>query len=95
MRKAGTGHHFYFVVHKNTSSLHLKFNNELSKNQDEWEGNLWYKNNDLPSSEDTSGFEAVRNPYQEVFHGMVKGFSHVDRKNFPRSHFPPVRDSED
>jgi hypothetical protein len=47
MKKTGTRHHFYLVVHKNTFSLHLKFNNDLSKNQDEREGDLWYKNNDL------------------------------------------------
>jgi hypothetical protein len=48
MRKTGTRHHFDLVVHKNTSSLQLKFSNELPKNQDEREGDLWYKNNDLP-----------------------------------------------
>jgi hypothetical protein len=38
---------------------------------------------------------AARNPHEEVFDGMVKGFSHVDRKNSSRSHLPPVRDRKD
>jgi hypothetical protein len=42
-----------------------------------------------------SGLEAVRNPHQEVFHGMVKGFSHADRKNSLSLNFPPVRDRKD
>jgi hypothetical protein len=55
MRRTGAGHHFYLFVHKNTSFLHSKFNNEISKNQDEGEGDLWYKNNDLLFSGSTSG----------------------------------------
>jgi hypothetical protein len=40
VRKAGAWHYFYSVVHKNTSSLYKKYNNDASKIQDEWEGNL-------------------------------------------------------
>jgi hypothetical protein len=38
MRKTGAGHHFYLVIHRSISSLYLKFNNKLSKNQYERKG---------------------------------------------------------
>jgi len=55
MRKAGARHHLYFFIHKDTSFLFPKSNDSLLKNQDEREGDLWYKSNDLLFSGSTSG----------------------------------------